>query len=59
MPVINIVVVLIGVGVLLWLVNRYVPMARAMKSFLNALVLVVVVVWVLRVVGLWHLITTR
>jgi hypothetical protein len=43
---------LIVVGVLLWLVNRYIPMAGSIKAILNAVVVIVVVVWVLNVFGL-------
>jgi hypothetical protein len=49
--------VLIVVGVLLWLVNTYIPMAGPIKSLLNAVVVIVMVVWVLNVFGLWHYIT--
>ncbi len=54
MPLIEIVVVLIVVGVLLWLVNSYIPMAAAVKSLLNAVVIIALIVWILKVVGLWH-----
>ena len=53
MPLLNIVIVLIVVGVLLHLINRYIPMASSIKSLLNILVVVVVCVWLLQVVGLW------
>ena len=53
MPIINIALVLIIVGMLLWLVNTYVPMARSIKSILNAVVVIAVVVWVLKVSGVW------
>jgi hypothetical protein len=36
-----------------WLVNRYIPMASSIKSILNIVVVVAVVVWVLQAVGLW------
>ena len=45
---------LIVVGVLLWLVNRFVPMAASMKSILNAVVVIGVVLWLLNVFGLFH-----
>ena len=48
---------LIVVGVLLWLVNTYIPMAAPIKSLLNAVVVIVMVVWILKVFGLWHYIT--
>jgi hypothetical protein len=51
MPLINLVVVLIVVGVLLWLVNRFIPMDSKIKSILNAVVVIVVVIWLLQVFG--------
>jgi hypothetical protein len=51
MPFMNIVVVLIVVGVLLWLVNTYIPMDGKIKSILNAVVVIVVVVWLLQAFG--------
>jgi hypothetical protein len=56
-PLIEIVVVLIVIGVLLWLINTYIPMAAPIKSLLNAVVVIALVVWILRVAGLWHYIT--
>ena len=53
MPLVNLVVVLIVVGVLLYLINRYIPMASSIKSILNVVVVVVVIIWVLQAVGLW------
>lgn len=52
MPLIQIVITLIVVGVLLWLVNRYIPMQSTIKSILNAVVVIVVVVWLLNVFGI-------
>ena len=52
MPLIQLAVVLIVVGVLLGLVNRYIPMAGSIKSILNAVVVIVVVLWLLNVFGL-------
>jgi hypothetical protein len=52
MPLIHVVLVLIVVGVLLWLVNSYIPMAGSIKSILNAVVVIVVVLWLLSVFGL-------
>ena len=51
MPLINLVVVLIVVGVLLWLVNTYIPMDRKIKQILNIVVVIVVVIWLLQVLG--------
>jgi len=52
MPLVQLVVVLIVVGVLLGLVNRYIPMAGSIKSILNGVVVIVVVLWLLNVFGL-------
>ena len=54
MPLIYIVLVLILVGMALWLINRYIPMAGSIKAILNAVVVVVVCVWVLQAFGLWN-----
>ena len=54
MPLIEIFVVLIVVGILLWLVNNYIPMAGSIKSILNAVVVILVVVWLLNVFGLFQ-----
>lgn len=51
MPLINVVIVLIVVGVLLWLVNQFIPMDRKIKSILNAVVVIAVVLWLLNVFG--------
>jgi hypothetical protein len=58
MPLINIVIALIVVGVLLWLVNNYIPMASSIKTILNIVVVVAVAVWVLQAVGLWSQVTS-
>ena len=47
MPLINVVVVLIVVGVLLWLVNTYIPMDGKIKAILNFVVVAAVVIWLL------------
>jgi hypothetical protein len=52
MPLVQVMVVLIVVGVLLWLVNRFIPMAGSIKSILNAVVVIVVVLWLLSVFGI-------
>jgi len=52
-PLLNLVVVLIVVVVVLYLVNRYIPMASSIKTILNIVVVCAVCVWVLQAVGLW------
>jgi hypothetical protein len=53
MPLINVVIVLIVVGVLLWLVNHYIPMDRKIKSILNVVVIIAVVLWLLSAFGIF------
>ena len=52
MPLLQVLLVLIVVGVLLWLVNSFIPMQGTIKSILNAIVVICVVVWLLNVFGL-------
>jgi len=54
MPLLQLVMVLIVVGVLLWLINRFIPMQGTIKSILNAVVVIAVVLWLLDVFGLFH-----
>lgn len=52
---IHIVITLIIVGFLLWLVNRFIPMQSNIKSILNGVVVIVVVLWLLGVFGIFNL----
>lgn len=52
MPLINIVIVLIVIGVLLWIVNAFIPMARSIKTILNIVVIIATVLWVLSAFGI-------
>jgi preprotein translocase subunit SecE len=52
MPLLTVLIVLIVVGVILWLINTYIPMDRKIKSILNAVAVIVVIVWLLQVFGL-------
>jgi hypothetical protein len=54
MPLIQLLEVLVVVGVLLWLVNRFIPMQGSIKSILNGVVVIAVVLWLLNVFGLFH-----
>jgi hypothetical protein len=47
MPLIQLVIILIVIGVLLWLVNTYIPMDPKIKSILNAVIIIFVVIWLL------------
>ena len=52
MPLLSVVLTLIVVGVLLWLVNTYIPMDGKIKRILNAVVVICVVVWLLYAFGI-------
>jgi hypothetical protein len=57
MPLITVVVTLCVVGILLWLVNRFIPMQGQIKGILNAVVVIAVVLWLLKVFGLFGYLT--
>lgn len=52
MPLIQVILVLIVVGIVLGLINRFIPMAGSIKSILNAVVIIAVVLWLLNIFGL-------
>ena len=51
MSLVTLILVLIVVGVLLWLINTYIPMQGTIKSILNAVVIIAVVIWLLQAFG--------
>ena len=51
MSLITVVLVLVVVGVLLWLINTYIPMAKPIKTILNVVVIICVILWLLSVFG--------
>jgi hypothetical protein len=53
MPLIQVVMVLIVVGVVMWLINRFIPMQGTIKSILNGVVVIAVVLWLLNIFGLF------
>lgn len=53
MPLLNVLIILIVIGVLLWLVNAYIPMDGKIKRILNIVVIIAVVIWLLKVFGLF------
>ncbi|UHD16408.1 Thivi_2564 family membrane protein [Thiocapsa bogorovii] len=52
MPLITLVITLVVVGLILWLINRYIPMDGTIKKILNVVVVIVVILWLLSVFGL-------
>ena len=57
MPLVTVVITLCAVGLLLWLVNRYIPMQGQIKAILNGVVVIAVVLWLLKIVGLFDNLT--
>lgn len=53
MPLMQLVITLVVVGVLLWLVNRFIPMQSSIKSILNGVVVICVVLWIVNLFGLF------
>ena len=51
MPLIQLVIVLVVVGVILWVINSYIPMQATIKKILNVVVIIVVIFWLLSVFG--------
>jgi hypothetical protein len=58
MPLINIVIALAVIGVALWLINNYIPMASGIKTILNVVVVIAAGIWVLQAFGLWGQVTS-
>ncbi len=52
MPILTVIIVILVVGVILWLINSYIPMQRTVKGILNAVVIIILVIWLLKVFGL-------
>jgi hypothetical protein len=52
MPLFQVVIVLIVIGVILWVINNYMPMQSTIKTILNAVVVIAVILWLLNVFGL-------
>lgn len=54
MPILTILLVLVVVGVILWLINAYIPMDGKIKSILNVVVVILVILWLLQAFGLFN-----
>ena len=52
MPLLHVVIVLVVVGIMLWLVNAYIPMDAKIKKILNIVVVIAVIIWLLQAFGL-------
>ncbi len=52
MPIVTVLIVLIVAGVLLWLINSYIPMDGKIKKIINIVAIIAIVLWLLKVFGL-------
>ena len=52
MPLLNVVLTLLVIGVILWLINTYIPLQATIKQILNLVVVIVVILWLLNVFGI-------
>ena len=52
MPLVQLVIALVVVGIALWLINNYIPMDATIKKILNVVVVIVVVLWLLNIFGI-------
>lgn len=53
MDLIQVVVILVVIGVLLWLVNNYIPMQASIKRIMNGVVVIAVILWLTKIFGVW------
>ncbi len=51
MPIMSLIITLVVVGVLLWLINTYIPMDGKIKSILNIVIVIAVIIWLLQALG--------
>ena len=54
MPLSTVLITLVAAGLLLWLVNRFIPMQRQIKSILNGLVVIVLILWIANLYGVFQ-----
>lgn len=55
MSIISVIITLVVVGVILWLINTYIPMDRKIKTIINVVVVILVILWLLRVFGVLNI----
>lgn len=54
MPLLTILIVLIIAGVILWLINTYIPMDHKIKTILNVVVVIIIIGWLLKIFGIFE-----
>ena len=53
MPLLHLIIVLVVVGLVLWVINSYIPMQATIKRILNVVVVIAVIIWLLSVFGVF------
>ncbi|MBK7027797.1 MAG: hypothetical protein IPH45_00610 [Bacteroidales bacterium] len=53
MPIVTILIILVVAGVLLWLINTYIPMDNKIKTILNVVIVIIVIIWLLKAFGVF------
>lgn len=53
MPILTVLLVLVVAGLILYLINRFIPMDATIKTILNIVVVIILIVWLLKVFGVW------
>ncbi|MCP9767036.1 hypothetical protein EGI22_03880 [Lacihabitans sp. LS3-19] len=54
MPLVNILVIIVVIGFLLWMINTYIPMDNKIKKIFNIVVVIAVIIWLLKILGLFN-----
>jgi hypothetical protein len=57
MPLLSVLIAIVVAGLILWLVNTYIPMDRKIKTIFNVVVVIVLIIWLLKVFGVFHYLT--
>ena len=58
MSILTVIIVIVVVGFLLWIINRMIPMQSTVRSILNGLVVILLVIWLLQIFGIIHVLQT-
>jgi hypothetical protein len=58
MSILTVIIVIVVVGFLLWIINRMIPMQSTVRSILNGLVVILLVIWLLDIFGIIHVLQT-
>lgn len=53
MPILTVIIVIVAAGVILWAINKYVPMAPNIKQLLNVAVIIILILWLLSLFGIF------